>query len=80
MLIIILFFSFFQFLHGIEFTPFKDYARSVLTVNATATANYTCAAENVVQNRRTTDSRTFIVSVVHPVSRELHWIEFYTVR
>lgn len=42
----------------------------MLTVNATSTANYTCSAENVVQGRRTTDSRTFIVSVVHPVSRE----------
>ncbi|KAK3871189.1 hypothetical protein Pcinc_023649, partial [Petrolisthes cinctipes] len=55
-------------IHGIEFRPFTKYARSVLTVNATSTANYTCSAENVVQGRRTTDSRTFIVSVVHPVS------------
>ncbi|XP_050726079.1 tyrosine-protein kinase transmembrane receptor Ror2-like [Eriocheir sinensis] len=57
-----------EVLHGIEFTPFINYVRSVLTVNATATANYTCSAENVVQNRRTTDSKTFTVSVVHPVS------------
>lgn len=55
-------------LHGIEFTPFTDYARSVLTVNATSTSNYTCSADNVVQGRRTSDSRTFTVSVVHPVS------------
>ncbi|XP_069164828.1 tyrosine-protein kinase transmembrane receptor Ror2 isoform X2 [Procambarus clarkii] len=55
-------------LHGIEFTPFTDYARSVLTVNATATSNYTCSANNVVQGSRTMDSRTFTVSVVHPVS------------
>ncbi|XP_071543142.1 tyrosine-protein kinase transmembrane receptor Ror2-like isoform X2 [Panulirus ornatus] len=55
-------------LQGIEFTPFVKYARSVLTVNATSTANYTCSANNVVQGHRTTDSRTFTVSVVHSVS------------
>ncbi|XP_066946462.1 tyrosine-protein kinase transmembrane receptor Ror2-like isoform X3 [Macrobrachium rosenbergii] len=57
-----------EVIHGIEFTPFTTYARSVLTVNATATANYTCSADNVIQGRRTSDSRTFTVSVVHPVS------------
>lgn len=57
-----------EVLHGIEFMPFKSYARSKLTVNATSTANYTCSAKNTVQGRHTQDARTFIVSVVHPVS------------
>ncbi|CAL4093927.1 unnamed protein product, partial [Meganyctiphanes norvegica] len=54
-------------LNGIEFIPFTSYARSVLTVNATSTANYTCSANNVLEGKQTTDERTFTVSVVHPV-------------
>ena len=56
-------------IHGIEFNPFTDYARSVLTVNATETANYTCVAQNVVKGGTTYDKKTFTLAVVHPVTR-----------
>ena len=60
-----------QVIHGIEFTPFTEYARSVLTVNATETSNYTCVAHNTVLGNTTHDKKTFTLAVVHPISRKL---------
>ncbi|XP_076037901.1 tyrosine-protein kinase transmembrane receptor Ror2-like [Oratosquilla oratoria] len=60
-----------EVLDGIEFLPFKRYIRSVLTINATETANYTCRAENVVKNTPSVDEQTFTVSVIHLVEHEM---------
>lgn len=50
---------------GQEYKPFAYFSRSVLRVNVTDTANYTCYAINqMVGGRQSSDQRSFMVYVV----------------
>jgi len=47
---------------GVEYKPFNYYSRSVLRVNVTEMANYTCYAINqMLGGRQSSDQRSFMV-------------------
>ncbi len=49
-------------MEGVEYKPFSFYSRSVLRINVTETANYTCYALNqMVGGRQSSDQRSFMV-------------------
>ena len=52
----------FQILEGVEYKPFSFYSRSVLRINVTEMANYTCYAINqMVGGRQSSDQKSFMV-------------------
>ena len=51
-----------QVLEGVEYKPFSYFSRSVLRINVTEMANYTCYAINQrVGGRRSAGQRSFMV-------------------
>ena len=47
-----------------EYKPFDQYSRSVLRINVTETANYTCFAMNqMIGGRQSADTKSFMVYV-----------------
>ena len=54
----------FQILEGHEYKPFAYYSRSVLRINVTDNANYTCYAINqMIGGRQSVDQESFMVYV-----------------
>ena len=51
----------FQIKKGVEYAPFSYYSRSVLRINVTGTANYTCYAINQMVSRQSYDQSSFMV-------------------
>ena len=51
----------FQIKKGVEYAPFSYYSRSVLRINVTETANYTCYAINQMVTRQSYDQSSFMV-------------------
>ena len=55
---------FLQILEGHEYKPFAYYSRSVLRINVTDMANYTCYAINqMIGGRQSVDQESFMVYV-----------------
>ena len=53
-----------QILDGVEYKPFDQYSRSVLRINVSETANYTCYAMNqMIGGRQSADTKSFMVYV-----------------
>ena len=50
-----------QIKEGVEYAPFSYYSRSVLRINVTETANYTCYAINQMVTRQSYDQSSFMV-------------------
>ena len=49
---------------GVEYKPFDQYSRSVLRINVSDTANYTCYAMNqMIGGRQSADTKSFMVYV-----------------
>ena len=53
-----------------EFKPFSHYSRSVLRLNATRSANYTCYAINQLSNNQTLDTKSFMIYAERPEGEE----------
>ena len=65
---------FFQVQEGHEYKPFAYYSRSVLRINVTEMANYTCHAINqMIGGRQSVDQESFMVYVQDDQGR-LHFI------
>ncbi len=60
---------------GIEYKPFSYFSRSVLRINVTEMANYTCYAINqMVEGRQSSDQRSFMVYVEAPEGKSIEVI------
>lgn len=54
----------FKIKDGVEYKPFSYYSRSVLRINVTEMANYSCFAMNQMKaGRQTSDQRSFMVYI-----------------